>query len=87
MKKKLQQARVADATRTDRIFFDNGGLNAWIAYFLATEGKAHFKGTISFIRYYVCTSPYETLHDIRFQPSGYDLRTPDTKRKLRSPGV
>jgi hypothetical protein len=44
MKKKLQQTRIADATGTARIFFDNGGLKAWIAYFLATEGKAHFKG-------------------------------------------
>lgn len=44
MKKKFQQTRIADATGTSRIFFDNGGLKAWIAYFLATEGKAHFKG-------------------------------------------
>lgn len=44
MKKKFQQTRIADAAGTARIFFDNGGLKAWIAYFLATEGKAHFKG-------------------------------------------
>lgn len=29
---------------TSRIFLDIGGLKAWLAYFLATEGKAHFKG-------------------------------------------
>ena len=44
MKKKFQQTRVAQKTVTSRIFFDNGGFKAWFAYFLATEGKAHFKG-------------------------------------------
>lgn len=44
MKKKFQQTRIADASATTRVFFDSGGLKAWIAHFLATEGKAHFKG-------------------------------------------
>lgn len=44
MKNKFQQTRIADPTVTSRVFFDNGGLKAWIAYFLVTEGKAHFKG-------------------------------------------
>ncbi|KXG51301.1 uncharacterized protein PGRI_095620 [Penicillium griseofulvum] len=44
MKKKFQQTRVAQKTATSRIFFDNGGFKAWFTYFLATEGKAHFKG-------------------------------------------
>lgn len=44
MKKKFQQTLVAGRTVTSRIFFDNGGFKAWFAYFLATEGKAHFKG-------------------------------------------
>ncbi|KAJ5570023.1 uncharacterized protein N7459_009453 [Penicillium hispanicum] len=43
-KKKLQQIGVSDATGADRIFFDNGGLNAWIAFLLTTEGQAHFNG-------------------------------------------
>ncbi|KAF2194749.1 hypothetical protein K469DRAFT_650684 [Zopfia rhizophila CBS 207.26] len=44
LKKKFLEARTTKATATARIFLDHGGFKAWVAYFLATEGKAHFKG-------------------------------------------
>ncbi len=44
LKRKLLETRTSEATATARIFLDHGGFKAWIAYFLATEGKAHFKG-------------------------------------------
>jgi hypothetical protein len=44
LKEKLLETRSSEATVTARIFFEYGGFKTWIAYFLATEGKAHFKG-------------------------------------------
>lgn len=44
LRRKLLETRTSEATVTARIFLDHGGFKAWIAYFLATEGKAHFKG-------------------------------------------
>jgi hypothetical protein len=44
LKKKLLETCAADSKFTARIFLDYGGFQAWFAYFLATEGKAHYKG-------------------------------------------
>ncbi|KFX86076.1 hypothetical protein V490_09241 [Pseudogymnoascus sp. VKM F-3557] len=44
--KKLATTRAAEQTNTARIFFDYGGFAAWLAYSLATEGKAHFHGRL-----------------------------------------
>lgn len=44
LKRRFFEARASDSTSTSRIFLDHGGFQAWFAYFLATEGKAHFKG-------------------------------------------
>jgi hypothetical protein len=44
LKKKLLETCAADSKVTARIFLDYGGFQAWFAYFLATEGKAHYKG-------------------------------------------
>jgi hypothetical protein len=44
LKERLLETRSSEATVTARIFLDYGGFKTWIAYFLATEGKAHFKG-------------------------------------------
>lgn len=41
---KLTTTRAAEETNTSRIFLDHGGLEAWLAYSLATEGKTHFPG-------------------------------------------
>lgn len=43
---KLTAARNADQTTTARILLDHGGFVAWLAYFLATEGTAHFNGRL-----------------------------------------
>lgn len=34
----------SEATVTARIFLEHGGFRAYVAYFLATHGKAHFHG-------------------------------------------
>lgn len=44
LKKKFLETRALYSSSTSRIFLDHGGFQAWLAYFLATEGKAHFKG-------------------------------------------
>lgn len=44
LRQKLLETRTSKATETARIFLDYGGFKTWMAYFLATEGKAHFKG-------------------------------------------
>ena len=44
--KKLATTRAAEQTNTARIFLDHGGFTAWLAYSLATEGKAHFHGRL-----------------------------------------
>ncbi|KAJ1708854.1 hypothetical protein NYO67_8958 [Aspergillus flavus] len=44
LKKKFLETRALGSSSTSRIFLDHGGFQAWLAYFLATEGKAHFKG-------------------------------------------
>lgn len=46
LEEKLRATRNADRTTTARILLDYGGFVAWIAYSLATEGKAHFKGRL-----------------------------------------
>src|SRR5688500_7521320 len=44
LKRKFLETRTSEATVAARILLDHGGFKAWITYFLATEGKAHFKG-------------------------------------------
>jgi hypothetical protein len=44
LREKLLGARTSEATVTARIFLDHGGFKTWMAYFLATEGRVHFKG-------------------------------------------
>jgi hypothetical protein len=44
--KKLATTHAAEQTNTARIFLDHGGFAAWLAYSLATEGKAHFHGRL-----------------------------------------
>jgi hypothetical protein len=44
LKKRLLETRTTGDAHTARIFLDHGGFKAWLAYFLATEGKVHFKG-------------------------------------------
>jgi len=44
--KKLAITRAAEQTNTARIFLDRGSFAAWLAYSLATEGKAHFHGRL-----------------------------------------
>lgn len=44
LKKRLLETRTTDNTHTARVFLDHGGFKAWLAYFLATEGKVHFNG-------------------------------------------
>jgi hypothetical protein len=44
LREKLLEIHTSKSTVTARIFLEHGGFKAWIAYFLATEGKAHFKG-------------------------------------------
>jgi len=46
LEKKLKATRIADRTTTARILLDYGGFGAWLAYTLATEGKAHFNGRL-----------------------------------------
>lgn len=44
LKKRLLETRTTGDVHTARIFLDHGGFKAWLAYFLATEGRVHFKG-------------------------------------------
>lgn len=44
LKKKLLETRTTGDAHTARIFLNHGGFKAWLAYFLATEGRVHFKG-------------------------------------------
>ncbi|KAA8652767.1 uncharacterized protein ATNIH1004_001672 [Aspergillus tanneri] len=44
LKKHFLGTRTSDASVTSRIFLETGGLKSWLAHFLATKGKAHFKG-------------------------------------------
>ena len=44
LRERLLETRNSEATVTARILLDHGGFKAWMAYFLATNGKAHFKG-------------------------------------------
>jgi len=44
--KKFATTRVAKETNTARIFLDHGSFAAWLAYFLSTEGTAHFRGRL-----------------------------------------
>ncbi|KAF1963882.1 hypothetical protein BU23DRAFT_640222 [Bimuria novae-zelandiae CBS 107.79] len=46
LEQKLRATRNADRMTTARILLDYGGFVAWVAYSLATEGKAHFKGRL-----------------------------------------
>jgi hypothetical protein len=46
IQKKLEATRTADQTTTARILLDYGGFVAWLAYSLATDGKAHFNGRL-----------------------------------------
>jgi hypothetical protein len=46
LEKKLKSTRIADRTTTSRILLDYGGFVAWLAYCLATDGKAHFNGRL-----------------------------------------
>lgn len=46
LEKKLEATRIADRTTTARILLEYGGFEAWLAYSLATEGKAHFNGRL-----------------------------------------
>jgi hypothetical protein len=44
LKKKFLETRTGETATTARIFLDHGGFTSWIAHFLSTGGKAHFKG-------------------------------------------
>ncbi|PGG94933.1 hypothetical protein AJ80_10085, partial [Polytolypa hystricis UAMH7299] len=44
--KKLARTHATESTSTARIFLQHGGFVAWLAYNLATEGKAHFQGRL-----------------------------------------
>jgi hypothetical protein len=39
LQKTLAETRACEATATERIFLDNGGMAAWVAYFRATYGN------------------------------------------------
>lgn len=40
----VQAAQSSPTDKTSRIFLDNGGFKAWLAYYLATPGQAHYSG-------------------------------------------